>query len=57
VVDPSALELVPDSGEFPITDLFESLLKAKKRVGVFYFNDYWLDVGQPSDLRSAHGNF
>ena len=55
VLEPELLELVPGSGEFPITSLFESLLADGKPVSVFYFDDYWLDVGRPADLRNANG--
>jgi NDP-sugar pyrophosphorylase family protein len=35
--------------------LFAALLRAKKVVGVFDFNNTWLDVGTPEDLRRARG--
>ena len=55
VLEPELLDLVPPKGEFPITSLFESLVADGKPVSVFYFEDYWLDVGRPADLRSANG--
>lgn len=54
VFEPAALEFI-DEGEFPITVLFERLLSEGKRVGVFYSEDYWLDVGRPADLLKANG--
>jgi len=54
VIDPAAIEYVPKNQEFPITALFEALLKAKRSVGVYYLGDSWLDVGVPDDLRRAH---
>ena len=56
VLDPSTLEYVPRNQEFPITRLFDVLLRAKKVVRVFDFNNTWLDVGTPEDLRRAHGS-
>ena len=53
VLDPATLEFVPKQKEFPITDLFEALLEAKKPVGVFNFDDPWVDVGALEDLRRA----
>ena len=53
VLDPSTLEFVPKQKEFPITDLFEALLEAKMPVGVFNFDDPWVDVGALDDLRRA----
>jgi dTDP-glucose pyrophosphorylase len=53
VLDPAVLDLVPKQKDFPITDLFEVLLAAKKSVGVFNFDDPWADVGHLEDLRKA----
>jgi dTDP-glucose pyrophosphorylase len=55
VLEPSILEHVPQGQEFQMTALFESLLKAKRPVGLFDFEDSWLDVGRPEDLRRAQG--
>lgn len=53
VLEPATLDFVPKQKEFPITDLFEALLEAKKPVGVFNFDDPWVDVGALEDLRRA----
>ncbi len=55
VLEPGTLKLVPKRKEFPITALFEALLTRKRPVGLFNFDDSWLDVGTPDDLRRAHG--
>jgi NDP-sugar pyrophosphorylase family protein len=55
VLDPATLNHVPQHREFPITELFEALLAAKKTVGVFNFEDPWIDVGHFDDLRRAQG--
>jgi dTDP-glucose pyrophosphorylase len=55
ILEPELLDAIPKAGEFPITSLFESLLAAKKSVSVFYFEDYWLDIGRATDLRRANG--
>jgi dTDP-glucose pyrophosphorylase len=55
VLDPASLDYVPKNQEFPITALFDSLVAANKTVGVFFFDDSWLDVGIPEDLRRARG--
>jgi NDP-sugar pyrophosphorylase family protein len=55
VLEPEVLDAVPATGEFPITSLFETLVAAGKPVSVFYFDDYWLDVGRHADLRQANG--
>jgi dTDP-glucose pyrophosphorylase len=56
VLEPATLKFVPKDREFPITELFDELLAAKKSVGVFNFEDSWLDIGIPEDLRRAHGH-
>ena len=53
VLDPAVLDFVPKQKEFPITDLFKELMAAKKAVGVFNFDDPWVDVGHIEDLRRA----
>jgi len=55
VLDPTALDHVPKDCEFPITSLFDALVAAKKSVGVFFFDDNWLDVAKPEDLHRARG--
>jgi dTDP-glucose pyrophosphorylase len=55
VLEPRLLDAVPPTGEFPITALFESLLADGTPVNVFYFEEYWLDVGRPMDLHRANG--
>jgi NDP-sugar pyrophosphorylase family protein len=56
VLDPASLDHVPKNQEFPITSLFDALVAAKKTIGVFYFEDNWIDVGSPGDLRRARGS-
>ena len=55
VLEPELLDSIPTMGEFPITTLFESLLANGKPISVFYFDDYWLDVGRAVDVRWANG--
>ena len=55
VLNPAVIVAIPPTGEFPITALFDSLLEDRKPVSVFHFDDYWLDVGRPADLRQANG--
>jgi dTDP-glucose pyrophosphorylase len=54
-LEPAVLKHVPANREFPMTALFDALLDAGQPVGVFNFEDSWLDVGAPEDLRRAHG--
>lgn len=55
VINPEILNLVPRNQEFPITSLFENLLKKKKKTGIYVIEDDWVDVGRREDLRKASG--
>jgi dTDP-glucose pyrophosphorylase/CBS domain-containing protein len=55
VIDPSLIRLVPRNEEFPITALFDRLLKAERRVGIHHIDEEWIDVGRPDDLKKANG--
>jgi dTDP-glucose pyrophosphorylase len=55
VLEPRAIDLIPRNEEFPITALFDRLVAAGEKVGVFYSSDAWMDVGAPDDLRRARG--
>lgn len=56
VLNGDVVDLVPRDRAFPIITLFERLLQENRRVSVFYFDDDWMDVGRPTDLRRANGN-
>jgi len=54
VIEPSALEEIPDDEFFHITDLIEKVKSKGKRVGVFPIeDDAWIDIGQWEEYRSA----
>jgi dTDP-glucose pyrophosphorylase len=55
VLEPAVLKHVPANREFAMTALFDALLADEQPVGVYNFEDSWLDVGAPEDLRRAHG--
>lgn len=55
VLNPSVLGAVPENCAFPITDLFGKLIADGREVGVFYFDDQWIDVGRHEDFRRANG--
>ncbi|MBL8839602.1 MAG: nucleotidyltransferase family protein [Alphaproteobacteria bacterium] len=55
VLNPSVLGAVPMNCAFPITDLFGTLIADGHEVGVFYFDDQWIDVGRHEDFRRANG--
>ena len=53
VLSPSVLPLVPASGRFDMTDLFQAALGAGLRTCVFPVREQWLDVGRHDDLALA----
>jgi dTDP-glucose pyrophosphorylase len=55
VLSPEVIRNVPLGVEYPITNLFDVLLAKGSHVGVFHFDDYWLDVGSIAELREAGG--
>ena len=38
-------------------DLFEHLMKVGHHTAAFPICEYWLDIGQPDNLKQAHGDF
>ena len=57
VLEPEVLKLVPQNQSFDMTSLFERLVQEKLATAVFPLREYWLDVGQHSDLARAVGEF
>ena len=54
VIEPSALNEIPDGEFFHITDLIEKVKSKGKKVGVFPIEDgAWIDIGQWEEYRSA----
>jgi NDP-sugar pyrophosphorylase family protein len=53
VVSPSAMELVPESGVFPMTTLINEALKSGLRVVGYEFADSWRDIGRMDDYMKA----
>jgi NDP-sugar pyrophosphorylase family protein len=57
VLEPEAVKLVPQNRAFDMTSLFEQLVQENHPTAVFPLREYWLDVGQHSDLAKAIGEF
>lgn len=55
VINPEILKLIPKNQEYPITTLFELLLKKKKNIGIYITEEDWIDVGRHDELKKAHG--
>ncbi|WP_372400672.1 nucleotidyltransferase family protein (plasmid) [Azospirillum sp. HJ39] len=57
VLEPSVLDLIPHSSPLDMPDLFRALMSAGEKVGAFRIEEYWLDIGSPSDLQRAENEF
>lgn len=57
VIEPDLLRRVPLGELFPITELFEDCLKRDESVGLWPMSDPWQDIGRPSELARARGEW
>lgn len=55
VLEPRLLQRIPCDRFYPITDLFDTLLKGDRRVAVYRIEEDWIDVGRREDLSRANG--
>lgn len=55
VLEPRLLEDVPRGRFYPMTDLFEGLLRQGRRVSVYRLEEDWIDVAGREDLSRANG--
>jgi dTDP-glucose pyrophosphorylase len=57
VLDQDILACLPAEERIEMPDLFEHLIKAGHSAVAFPICEYWLDIGQPDNLKQAHGDF
>jgi len=53
VLEPAALNLIPQDGYFDFPDLVRNALRANAPVGAFEYDGLWLDIGRQSDYDQA----
>jgi NDP-sugar pyrophosphorylase family protein len=53
IIDPDVLKIIPKNTFYDMTTLFEDLGKRKRERSVFFLRDYWIDVGQATELAQA----
>lgn len=53
LVEPSALELIPERDYFDFPDLVRALLGAGEQVGAYLFDGLWFDIGRQDDYEHA----
>jgi NDP-sugar pyrophosphorylase family protein len=52
-----ALRLIPKNKYFDMTDLIKLLIYKSLPVGVFPLYEYWIDIGNATDLRKAKSEY
>ena len=53
VVEPEALDYIPEHGYFDFPDLVQALLAAREPVGAYKYDGMWFDIGRPQDYEQA----
>jgi NDP-sugar pyrophosphorylase family protein len=53
MLEPRALEFIPDDTRFDIPDLVLALLAAGEQVGAYPYEGFWLDLGRHEDYEAA----
>jgi len=54
VLNPAALDLIPQDDPFNMTDVFEQLLKSNRPCAAYPIREYWLDIGRHDDFDRAN---
>ena len=57
LINPEIVGLIPHGKKFDAPDLMNQLLTKGEKVGAFYFDGYWLDIGLPGDYEKALKEF
>lgn len=57
VLEPEALDYIPENEFFDMPELFESVIQAGQMSVVFPIREYWQDVGQKEDFNRAQGEY
>jgi NDP-mannose synthase len=53
VLEPEAVEYVPDESYFDFPDLVQAILRDGERVGAYLYNGLWFDIGRTDDYQRA----
>lgn len=53
VLEPEALDYIPEEGHFDFPDLVKALLRARQPVGALRFDGLWFDIGRRDDYEEA----
>lgn len=55
VIEPELLYRIPKNEKYLMTELITSCLENKERVGIYFIEGDWIDIGQHSQLAQARG--
>jgi NDP-mannose synthase len=53
VMEPAALDYIPDDGHFDFPDLVAALLDEEQQIGAYRYPGLWFDIGRREDYESA----
>jgi dTDP-glucose pyrophosphorylase len=57
VLEPAALEIIPEQSFFDMTELFSQLVARGSDVIAFPIREYWMDIGRIEDFKKANGEY
>ncbi|WP_342566953.1 nucleotidyltransferase family protein [Psychrobacillus sp. FSL K6-4046] len=57
ILNPTALEYIPNGDFFDMPELYKKLLHEQKKVSAFPLREYWLDIGRLDDYEKANTDF
>ncbi|MDQ0156907.1 nucleotidyltransferase family protein [Robertmurraya andreesenii] len=57
VLNPEALDLIPEEKFYDMPTLFETLIAKNKKTCVFPIREYWIDIGRMNDFEKANIEF
>jgi NDP-mannose synthase len=53
VLEPRAIDYVPEGEYFDVPDLVQALLRAGEPVGSYHYDGLWFDIGRREDYEQA----
>lgn len=57
IINPEALEHIPNGEFYDMPTLFETLIEKNKKTSVFPIREYWIDIGRMNDFERANMEF
>jgi NDP-sugar pyrophosphorylase family protein len=57
VINPDCLKVVPKTGIFDMTSLFQKLIADGDKPATYLISEYWIDIGHAKDFEAANGEY